>query len=110
MAVTVKELVPAKYVENAQTTQFTAGARTVIDKATLTNVSAGIVEFSANIVADGDTAASDNLVIVHKLIATEETYTCPELVGQVLEKDSFLSTLSDTASALVIRVSGRELT
>ena len=38
------------------------------------------------------------------------TYTFPEVVGHVLEPGGFVSTLAGSASALVIRASGREVT
>jgi hypothetical protein len=37
-------------------------------------------------------------------------YTFPELVGQVLNRGDFISTLAGTASAINMRVSGREVT
>ena len=45
-----------------------------------------------------------------RTIAPGETYTCPELIGQVLEDGGFISTLASAASAITIMASGRIVT
>lgn len=111
MAVTPKVLIPPKQAESAQTTQYTADAvKAIIDKFTVTNTSANNVTISVNLVNFGGTAAASNLVIDARTIAPDETYTCPELVGQVLEAGQFISTLASAATSLTIRCSGREIT
>jgi len=106
-----KCLVEAKYAENSQTTQYTAatGVRTIVDKVTATNVTASAATLAVNIVASGGSASAANVVLQTKTIATGECYTCPELVGQILNAGDFISTLGGTASAVVIRLSGREV-
>lgn len=111
MAVIAKNIIPAKQAENAQTTQYTAvNCRTIIDKFTVTNTSASNVTISVNLVASGGSAGADNLIIDARSVAPDETYVCPELIGQVLEPASFISTLAGAATALTIRASGREIT
>ncbi len=111
MTVTVKNIIPRKQAENTQTTQYTAqDCKTIIDKFTVTNTTAANVPLSVNLVAATSTAAANNLVLKTRSIAPNETYTCPELVGQVLEAGGFISTLAGTASALTISASGREIT
>lgn len=111
MAENVKNIVPRKLAENAQTTQYTvATGKTVIDSATVTNVSASNVSFSCNLPAASVATGDGNLVIKARAIAPNETYLCPELVGQVLEKGGIISTLASAASALCISVNGREIT
>ena len=110
MAVTPKVLIPAKQAENAQTTQYTANAvKAIIDKFTVTNTSANNVTISVNLVDLGGSAAANNLVIDARTIAPDETYTCPELIGHMLEAGQFISTLASAASSLTIRCSGREV-
>jgi hypothetical protein len=110
MGVVVKELVPAKLAEAAQTSQYTAaGVAAIIDKATVTNVSASNAALSVNLVAGGGSAGNGNLVVKAKTILPGECYTLPELVGQILNPGTFISTLADTADALALRVSGREV-
>jgi hypothetical protein len=111
MAVIAKNIIPAKQAENAQTTQYTAvNCRTIIDKFTVTNTSASNVTISVNLVASGGSAGASNLIIDARAVAPDETYVCPELVGQVLEPSSFISTIASAATALTIRASGREIT
>jgi hypothetical protein len=111
MTVTVKVLVPAKTAENAQTTQYTAsGVTAIIDKFTATNYSASTVVISVNLVTAATSAGNDNLIVKTKALQPSETYTFPELVGHSLMPSGFISTLAGTASAVNIRVSGREIT
>lgn len=111
MTVTVKNIIPRKQVEDIQTGQYTANnCKTVIDKFTVTNTTAGNVVFSCNLVASGGAAGVANLVLSARTIAPGETYTCPELVGQTLEGGGFISTLAGTAAALTISAAGREIT
>ena len=111
MTVIVKVLIPAKQAENAQTTQYTASnVRAIIDKFTVTNTSANNVTFSCNLVTVGGTAGASNLIVDARSLVPDETYTCPELVGQALEAGGFISTLASAATSLTIRASGREIT
>ena len=111
MTVTVKVLVPAKTVENTQTTQYTAtGVTTIIDKFTATNYSAVAATISVNLVTTAGSASNNNLITKTKTLQPTEVYTFPELVGQVLGPGDFISTIAGTASAINMRVSGREVT
>jgi len=111
MTVSIKVLIPAKQAENAQTTQYTAvNCKAIIDKFTVTNTSAANVTFSANLVTSGGNAGANNLILDTRSIAPDETYTCPELVGQALESSGFISTIASAAASLSIRASGREIT
>ena len=111
MTVTVKVLVPAKTAENTQTTQYTAsGVTAIIDKFTATNYSATAATISVNLVTAAGSASDSNLIVKTKTLQPSETYTFPELVGHVLAPSGFISTIAGTASAINIRVSGREVT
>ena len=111
MTVTVKVLIPAKQAENAQTTQYTAtNCKTIIDKFTATNTTAGNVTISVNLVTSGVLAGVTNLIVDARSLAPDETYTFPELVGQALEPNGFISTIASAAISLTIRASGREIT
>lgn len=109
--VTIKNIIPRKQALAAQTDQYTAtNCKCIIDKFTVTNTSAANVTFSVNLVASGGTAGDENLVLKAKTVVPNETYTCPELVGQVLEAGGTISTLAGTATSLTISASGREVT
>ena len=111
MTVTIKVLIPAKQAESSQTTQYTAvNAKAIIDKFTVTNTSAGNVTISVNLVTSGGAPGASNLILDTRAIAPDETYTCPELVGQALEPGGFISTIASAATSLTIRASGREIT
>ncbi len=103
-------LIPAKQVENAQTTQYTAvNVTTYIDKFTVTNTTSSNITFSANVVTVAGTAGADNLLINLRTIAPKETYACTELIGQVLQPGDFISTIAGAATSLTMRASGREI-
>lgn len=111
MTVTVKVLVPAKTAENTQTTQYTAnGVTAIIDKFTVTNYSANAATISVNLVTSATIVGNSNLITKSKTLQASEVYTFPELVGQILSPGDFISTIAGTASAINIRVSGREVT
>jgi hypothetical protein len=111
MTVQVKVLVPAKTVENTQTTQYTAtNVTTIIDKFTATNYSATAATISVNLVTTSYSAGDSNLITKTKTLQPAEVYTFPELVGQVLSPGDFISTIAGTASSINMRVSGREVT
>ena len=110
MTVTVKVLIPAKIAESSQTTQYTAtGVTTIIDKFTATNYSAAAATISVNLVTGADKAGNQNLIVKTKTLQPSETYTFPEIVGQVLAPSGFISTIAGTATAINIRASGREV-
>lgn len=108
MTVTAKCLLEAKYAENAQTTQYAAptGTRTIVDKFTAYSLAGGTL--SVALVAGAGAAGASNAQ-VSKTLAAGETYTFPELVGQILNAGDFVSTLAGTAATVVIRISGREV-
>jgi len=110
MTVTAKNLVPAKTVADVQTTQYIAnGVTTIIDKFTATNYSASSATISVNLVTPTGTANDSNLIVKARTLAAGETYIFPELVGHILPSGGFISTIAGTASAVNMRVSGREI-
>ena len=111
MTVHVTVLVPAQTANNTQSTVYTAtGVTAIIDKFTATNYSGTAATISVNLVTSGGTAGNNDLIVKTKTLQASETYTFPELVGHVLRPSGFISTLAGTASAINIRVSGREVT
>lgn len=110
MSVTPKAILQAKQIENSQTTQYTStGVRTIIDKCSATNTTGSNVTFSVNLVTQSGTAGAANLIISSKTVVPGETYLCPEIVGHVLNPGDFISTIAGTATALTVRISGREV-
>ncbi len=110
MAVSVKVLIPAKIAEASQTTQYTAtNVSAIVDKFTATNYSASAATISINFVTQFDSAGNQNLIIKAKTLLPSETYTFPELIGQIIASGGYISTLAGTGSAINIRCSGREV-
>ena len=101
MAVSISNIIPAKTAEATQVTQYT--------KFTATNYSASAATISVNLISDAGTAGNDNLIVKTRTLQASETYTFPELVGHVLPKGGFISTIAGTAAAINIRASGREV-
>jgi len=105
-----KAFVPAKFLENALTTQFSADNSTVqIDKCTITNTSASAVTFSVHLVSTG-AAGTSNQIIKDQSVASGSVYLCNEIVGHILASGGKLSAIASAPNALVICVSGREIT
>lgn len=111
MTVTASNIIPAKFAENVQTQQYiSTGVVTIIDKFTATNTSGGAIIISVNLVARVGTASNANAITYNRSIASNETYTFPELVGHILPDSGFISTIANVAGALTIRASGRVIT
>lgn len=110
MTVTAKNIIPAKSVENAQTTQYVATeVTTIIDKFTATNYSGSMANISVNLASVGVATGNDNLIVKNKTLQAGETYTFPELVGHIIPPNGFISTLASAAASINIRASGREI-
>ncbi len=111
MSTFTRLLIPAKQAEVAQTTQYTVptGSKIVIDKFTATNTTAGAITINVNLVASGGTAGDSNMITSVKNIAANETYTFPELTGQVVESAGFISTIASAVASITITASGREI-
>lgn len=110
MAVTLKNIIPAKILETTQTTQYSAsGVTTVIDKFTATNNGGSTATVSVNLVTFGDTPGNQNLIAKNVSIAAGSTYNFPQIVGHVLQPSGYISTITNLASSITIRASGREV-
>lgn len=111
MAVTIVNIIPRKQAALGAETQYTSTSKKcVIDKFTITNTDTAVHLISVFLVASGDSPGVDNCILLDRGIAANETYTCPELVGQVLESNGFISTNADAGSVLTLSASGREIT
>lgn len=110
MTITVKNIIPFKVAEAALTQQYQAvNCKTVIDKFTATNNTAGNVTLSIYVIPPSGTADPSNLVINSRAVAPNETYTFPGVVGHVVETSGAIVTIA-SATGLTIGASGREIT
>lgn len=110
MTVNAKTLIQSKEAETAETVQYTVPplTRTIIDKFTVTNVSAVPVPFVARIIPVGGAAGVGNTIAPNRSIQVGEAYTFPELVGHIMGPGDFISTLAGGVG-LALRASGREV-
>jgi hypothetical protein len=97
MTVQQKNIVPGTLLGAALTTLHTAPAltRERITNATLCNDTAGAVACTVHIVTSGDAAGSKNKKISAYPVSAGETYTCPELIGRILEPGDFIQALGN---------------
>ena len=110
MPIIATNIIPAKNMENAQTTQYVAtGVTTIIDKFTATNFSSSMVNVSVNLAAVSEATGNSNLIVKTRTLQPGETYTFPEIVGHTLPSGGFVSTLASASSAVNLRASGREI-
>ena len=86
------------------TTMYTCPANTTarILKCTVTNDTTTVVTISFNKVASGGAVAATNLIMNLKPIGSQETYECPEVVGQVLDAGDLMSSIASAADQLTV--------
>lgn len=110
MAVTPKRLMQSQQLGTFSASYYTAtNVTTIIDKMTLTNTTAGAVAATIDLVDYGATAGVAYRVISARSIAPGETYTCPEVVGHILNAGDAIHGFAGSGSSLTIRASGREV-
>jgi len=107
MSVTPKELIASAQLTTSSALQYTAtNVRAIIDKFTLCNTTASAATVTVYI----GTASATNTIISEKSIAAGSTYTCPEIVGHILNPGETIYALASAAMSITIRASGREVT
>lgn len=102
MTATTVNIIPAKVAEIVQTLQYSSSIKQKISEFIATNTTASAITFSVNLVNIGGTASTSNLFIASKVIQPNQTYSCPEIIGQTLEVGQFISTIA-SATGLNIR-------
>jgi hypothetical protein len=83
-----------------------SNTRVRIVAATATNDTTIAETFTIYRVPNGDTAGDANVVINTKSLGDKESYTCPELVGHILEAGDSIQGLAGTASQITMHISG----
>jgi len=110
MALTITNIIPRQEVLTTTNILYTAtGVTTLIDKFTVTNTGAANAQITVYLPNSGSSPATSNLIIDARTLGSRETYTCPELVGQVLPDGSFIATRASTANTLTVSASGTEI-
>lgn len=100
MTVSQKNIVPGILLTGALVTLHTApgGTRERIINATVTNDTAGVINVTVHIITAAGAASAANKRISARPVASGETYTCPELIGRVLEPGDFIQALGNGLS------------
>jgi hypothetical protein len=111
MTVTAKALVEGSIVPATDTTVYTTPAftTTIIDKLTCANYDVVSRVIAISIVASGG-SVGNAYYIAKRTLAAYETYTWPEVVGQILNPGDFVSAIASNATGINLRMSGREIT
>jgi hypothetical protein len=110
MPVIVKNLVPAAQLTAAVATYYTAvNVKALLDKCTLCNTSGAAVTVDLHLVPSAGAASASNKVLDTVSVNSHTTYVAPEVVGHVLEAGSTIQALASAATAVSLRVSGREV-
>ena len=99
MTVSQKNIVPGVLLTGSLVTLHTAPTGTIerIINATVTNDTAGVIALVVHVVSSGGSATSANKRITRN-VAIGETYTCPELIGRVLQPGDFIQASGNGAS------------
>lgn len=86
------------------TTLYTTPANTVarVLKCTVTNDTTVVATISFNKIPSGGSVGADNLIMNLKSIGSQETYECPEVVGQILDAADVMSAIASIAAQLTV--------
>lgn len=110
MAVNPKGIIASQQLTNANATYYTStNIITIIDKMTLCNTTGGAVTVTVDLVDSGGSAGVSERVISARSLAAGETYTCPEVVGHILNAGDTIQGLASAATSITIRASGRQV-
>jgi len=108
MTTTARRLVAGSALTAAAAVYYTApsNTNTIIKAASICNTTAGAVLATVYLVPSGGVAGATNAIINNLSIAANVTYTCPELVNQVIPPGA---TLQAFGLALTLIASGIEI-
>src|SRR5919108_1543290 len=105
---------PVAAVEGVQLTTSTATYYTAtnkkftIDKATVTNTTAGAVTFDLYLVPTGGSAGATNQLYKTQSVASNASLTLDAIIGHTLENGGTIQAVASAATSLALRISGRE--
>lgn len=93
------------------TVLYTAGATVVarIIKCTVTNDTTSAQTITFHKVENGGAVGDDRLILNEKSVGANETYECPEVVGQVINARQFLSSIASAANQLTVALDVAEI-
>ena len=110
----IKQIVPPQQLSASITTLYTTptNRRTVITRITLTNTTTTDRFVNLWLVPNGSTAQDENKILDGQKtkIAAGETFSPPDVEGQVLPTGDTIQAQAEVASAITIIGSGTEVT
>ena len=110
MTVNAKQLIAPQQITDSAATYYTATRVTGrVDSMTATNTDTAAHTLTVHIVPSAGSASAGNRIISAKSIMPGETYSCFEMVGQVIPSGSFIQALSDAGSVITLTASGLEI-
>lgn len=103
-----KKLAPVKFMELAQTTQYTVppGTTTLLDGLEVVNATAAAATFSARIVNSGDTLGPEHILVPTTSVPANSKVTV--LSGKWINAGDSVSTIASAASTITMHLGGRE--
>lgn len=107
MTVRVLPLAQSVFVPTVETDIYIATASTIIDKCNSASILAGVV--TLRIVPSAGVSATSHQQAKRQFVV-DDTYTWPEIVGQVLATGDRITAICTVASAVTLRLSGRQVT
>lgn len=107
MSTKTRCLAESAYVPNAEADIFVATVKTIIDKCSSVAVLAGNV--TLRIVESGG-APADSHRQGYKAFAINDEHVWPSMVGQTLNVGDKIRGVCTVATAVTLRISGREIT
>lgn len=110
--ITVKTLVAGSQLTGTAATYYTAPANTkaIIHNMSLANTGTSAVTATIHLVDTGATETTSNMSIVARVIAPNETYRCPEVVGKTISATGTIRALASIGTAISIQAHGVEVT
>lgn len=110
--ITVQKLVAGSQLTASAATYYTAPANTkaVITNMTLTNTSANAVTATVHVISTGATETDSNMIVKARVLASGETYNCPEAVGKVLLATGTIRAFAGSTTSISLQADGYEVT
>lgn len=111
MTTTALPLVADATLTAADVAYYTCPANTTanVKRAVFTNTSANAVAITVNVVRNGGSSATKNVIVPGKPIAPTDTYVSPELAGLTLLAGDAIHAQAGTTGVINMMVSGIQI-
>lgn len=112
MTVVPKCLINSQYAPASAGILYTApgGINTIVDEFSVTNITSGNVALTVYYIPSGGSAGASNTIVGALSIAANTQVDLTQYLKGILNTGDAISVLGASASSLVVRASGREVT